>query len=38
MVDTSKVTIKLRDPSTNRAYYVIVDGTGKISMNGSPPS
>jgi prepilin-type N-terminal cleavage/methylation domain-containing protein len=38
MVNTSKVTVKLRDPSTNRAYYVIVDGTGKISMDGSPPS
>lgn len=38
MVNTSKVTVKLRDPSTNRAYYVIVDGTGKISMYGSPPS
>jgi prepilin-type N-terminal cleavage/methylation domain-containing protein len=38
MVDTSKVTVKLRDPSTNRTYYVTVDGTGKISMYGSPPS
>ena len=38
MVNTSKVTVKLRDPSTNRSYYVIVDGTGKVSMYGSPPS
>lgn len=38
MIDSSKVTVKLRDPSTNRAYYVTVDGTGKISMYGSPPS
>ncbi len=38
MIDTSKVTIKLREPSSNRSYYVIVDGTGKISMNGSPSS
>jgi prepilin-type N-terminal cleavage/methylation domain-containing protein len=38
MIDSSKVTVKLRDPSTNRSYYVIVDGTGKISMSGSPPS
>lgn len=38
MIDSSKVTVKLRDPSTNRAYYVIVDGTGKVSMYGSPPS
>lgn len=38
MIDTSGVTIKLRDPSSNKAYYVIVEGTGKVSMNGSPPS
>lgn len=38
MINTSKLTIKLRDPSTDRSYYVIVDGTGKVSMYGSPPS
>ncbi|HWQ22368.1 MAG TPA: type II secretion system protein [Clostridia bacterium] len=38
MINTSKVTVKLREPSSNRSYYVIVDGTGKISMYGSPPS
>jgi muramidase (phage lysozyme) len=38
MINTSKVTVKLREPSSNRSYYVIVDGTGKVSMYGSPPS
>lgn len=38
MINTDRVVVKLRDPSTNRAYFVTVDGTGRISMNGSPTS
>ena len=35
MIDTNKVVVKLRDPSTNRVFYVTIDGTGKVSMSGS---
>ena len=38
MIDTSKLVIKLKDPSTGKFFYVIVEGTGKTSMYGSPPS
>jgi hypothetical protein len=38
IIDASKVAMKLRDPSTNRVFYVIVEGAGKVSMYGSPPS
>jgi prepilin-type N-terminal cleavage/methylation domain-containing protein len=37
IIDSSKLVIKLKDTSSNKAFYVIVDGTGEISMNGSPP-
>jgi type II secretory pathway pseudopilin PulG len=38
MIGTAKLVIKLKDPSTSKVFYVIVDGTGKTSMYGSPPS
>jgi len=38
MINTSKLTIKLRDPSTDKVYYVIVEGAGKVSAYGSPSS
>ena len=37
IIDDSKLVIKLKDPSTDKAFYVIVEGAGKISMYGSPP-
>lgn len=37
IVDSSKLVIELKDTSTNKTFYVIVDGTGKISMNGKRP-
>jgi len=37
IIDDSKLVIKLKDPSTDKAFYVIVEGTGKVSMYGSPP-
>lgn len=38
IIDSNRAAIKLRDTSTNRVFYVIVEGAGKISMYGSPPS
>jgi Tfp pilus assembly protein FimT len=38
MIDSDKLVITLKDPSTLKFFYVIVDGTGKTSMYGSPPS
>jgi type II secretory pathway pseudopilin PulG len=38
IIGTSKLVIKLKDPSSDKAFYVIVEGVGKISMYGSPPS
>jgi len=38
IIDNSKLVIKLEDSSTNKYFYLIVDGAGKISMYGSPPS
>jgi len=38
IIGTSKLVIKLKDPSSDKAFYVIVEGAGKISMYGSPPS
>jgi prepilin-type N-terminal cleavage/methylation domain-containing protein len=37
MIGIAKLVIKLRDPSTGKFFYVIVDGTGKTSMYGSLP-
>jgi len=37
IIDDSKLVIKLKDPSSDKAFYVIVEGTGKVSMYGSPP-
>ncbi len=37
IINENKLVIKLKDPSTEKAFYVIVEGTGKISMYGSPP-
>jgi hypothetical protein len=37
IIDNSKLVIKLEDSSTNKYFYVIVDGAGNITMNGSPP-
>ncbi|MEF3245344.1 MAG: hypothetical protein K6343_05130 [Caldisericaceae bacterium] len=33
----NQLLIKLRDSSTNKYFYVIVNGVGNITMNGSPP-
>lgn len=33
----NQLLIKLRDSSTNKYFYVIVNGAGNITMNGSPP-
>lgn len=38
IIGNSKLVIELNDPSTNKVFYVIVEGTGKISMYGSLPS
>ena len=38
IIDDSKLVIKLKGPSTDKAFYIIVEGTGKVSMYGSPPS
>jgi len=38
IIGTNKVVIKITDPNSNLSFYVIVDGVGNISMNGSPPS
>ena len=38
IIGNSKLVVELNDPSTNKVFYVIVEGTGKISMYGSLPS
>jgi type II secretory pathway pseudopilin PulG len=38
IIGLNKVIIKIKDPNSNLAFYVIVDGVGNISMNGSPPT
>ena len=38
IIGLNKVVIRIKDPNSNLAFYVVVDGVGNISMNGSPPS
>ncbi len=33
----NQLLIKLRDSSTNKYFYVVINGVGNITMNGSPP-
>lgn len=35
IVNNNGLTIKLKDASTNRVYYVVVKGMGKVSMGGN---
>ena len=37
IIDKNKLIIKLKDPSTNKAFYVTIEATGKVSTYGSPP-
>lgn len=34
---SNQLVIKLKDSSTNKYFYVIINGVGNITMNGSPP-
>lgn len=38
IINEKRVVIKIKDPNSDLAFYVIVDGVGNISMYGSPPS